>query len=271
MSKKIILIMIFCFNFLYAELSDIYIKEVVNDYKPTKNEKVWSYDEEIVTKICTGYNVLSISCEIITLELENSLRKKKINFLLDEISNKFNINKQIISNLKKNFFKYIEDNPRIHGSFRYCSSTICTFKDIKYELITFEEILLLILDGKKTQLKNDLNIQTMKKLFKDTSKRLNCLEINFRGDDTFEGKIYKEGYFTREKSDNFFKFKILWEDLESSFISLTKEINIIEDNNLLKSFYFLGYHELLNSTGGINNIATSREWNCKRYEIPNIK
>ena len=42
MLRKLLLLNIF----LYAEIRAMYIKEIVNEYKPTKDEEAWSYNKE---------------------------------------------------------------------------------------------------------------------------------------------------------------------------------------------------------------------------------
>ena len=87
---KIISIILISACFLFA--NDKVIEKIVNDYNPKIPISEFKFTKSQLDELC-GVNHYSSVCETTSIYTENELRKKRIKYLLEEISEKYNIEK----------------------------------------------------------------------------------------------------------------------------------------------------------------------------------
>ena len=168
------------------------IKDLVKNYEVNSLINELNLSEKELDLLC-GSNHLSIDCEIKSIYLENEIRKKRISYLLDEIAKKYDLDKEITSNLKINYIKYIEINEKIYRLSSYCSSNICSIKSIWVQLLDFEESLKFILNGNInkdlkenyiTNTKNDFSLNNLDNLYSENVEIIdrlkNSKEFNYK-------------------------------------------------------------------------------------------
>ena len=85
---KIISIILISACFLFA--NDKVIEKIVNDYNPKIPISEFKFTKSQLDELC-GVNHYSSVCETTSIYTENELRKKRIKYLLEEISEKYNI------------------------------------------------------------------------------------------------------------------------------------------------------------------------------------
>lgn len=103
---KLLTILLIINSLLYSYSSDEKIfQKIINSFDPKKTDYV-SLSEEQYNLLC-GTNHGSMSCESKSLYVSNEVRKRKIQFMLENISTKYNIDKKILNDLYKKYSNYI--------------------------------------------------------------------------------------------------------------------------------------------------------------------
>ena len=135
---RFLIISIFIFvNQLSANNKDEKIfKNIISDYNIEKSIENFEFTEEQSKKLC-GENPISIDCEIKTIYVMNEITKKRILHLLNQISQKYNIDKKLAYKLNLKYLKYISKNQKVDQIVSYCVSSICYEKSIRDDLIHF--------------------------------------------------------------------------------------------------------------------------------------
>ena len=221
---KLLLIAIFIFlNQLSANNEDEKIfKTIISNYNVEKPIENFEFTEE-QSKILCGEDPTSIDCEIKTIYVVNEITKKRILYLLNQISQKYNIDKKLTYELNSKFLRYIEKNQKVDQIVSYCLSSICYEKSIRDDLNYFENNLESILDNKIKKLPyddievdNNLNYEvSIKNSYKENLELIEKLKNN----DEIEYQKIKNDFVNIQK---------LWNDYETTlalFLNKTKNNN----------------------------------------------
>lgn len=220
------------------------IKDFVKNYKVNSLKNDFHLSEKELDLLC-GSNHLSMDCEIKYVYLENEIRKKRISYLLDEIAKKYDLDKKITSNLKTNYIKYIEINEKIDGLTSYCSSNICSVKNIWVELFDFEKSLKFILNGNINKdleedyiknTKNNFSLNNLDNLYSENVEIINKL----KNSKEFDYKSLKMDFTNIHKS---------WKNYEKTLIEFLKKTNKY-DEEWIELFY----------GGRFNHLEMSKEF-----------
>lgn len=224
---KILLLMICPILFLFG--NNKLIEEIVNDYNPKTSVRDYSFTNKQLTALCDGRNHYSSSCETTSIHVKNKLRKKRIEYLLKEISKKYNIDDKSIMNLDDKYIKYIEENDKLIRFASYCYSSICSVKTIWSDLFIFEKILIFILkDEPYEYLETDFEIKDIMINYNKIIELLYPIQYI----EEFEVNINYE-YI----QNHLFSIDKYWKEYEIAFLKILKEIDRENDIQLKKIFY----------------------------------
>ena len=204
---RFLIISIFIFvNQLSANNKDEKIfKNIISDYNIEKSVENFQFTEEQSKKLC-GENPISIDCEIKTIYVMNEITKKRILHLLNQISQKYNIDKKLVYKLNLKYLKYISKNQKVDQIVSYCVSSICYEKSIRDDLIHFENNLELILENNNIESDNNINYEPLIK------------------------NIYEENLGSIEELKN--NHEIEYKKMKNNFIDVYKSWNDYETNLL---------------------------------------
>ena len=202
---RFLIISIFIFvNQLSANNKDEKIfKNIISDYNIEKSVENFQFTEEQSKKLC-GENPISIDCEIKTIYVMNEITKKRILHLLNQISQKYNIDKKLVYKLNLKYLKYISKNQKVDQIVSYCVSSICYEKSIRDDLIHFENNLELILENNNIESDNNINYEPLIK------------------------NIYEENLGSIEELKN--NHEIEYKKMKNNFIDVYKSWNDYETN-----------------------------------------
>lgn len=210
---RFLIISIFIFvNQLSANNKDEKIfKNIISDYNIEKSIENFEFTEEQSKKLC-GENPISIDCEIKTIYVMNEITKKRILHLLNQISQKYNIDKKLAYKLNLKYLKYISKNQKVDQIVSYCESSICYEKSIRDDLIHFENNLELILENNNIESDNNINYeQLIKNIYEENLRSIEELKNN----DEIEYKKMKNNFIDVYKS---------WNDYETNLTLFLKKI-----------------------------------------------
>lgn len=140
-----ILTIIFIFNTILFANKEVY-NNIINNYEPKKTNNI-ELSEEQLNQLC-GEKHFSTECEIISLSIDNETTKKRIVYILEEITKKYKLDKKLAINLNTKFMNYIEENQKIDNIVSFCNSSLCFLKSIQSDLESFENALKFILNNK---------------------------------------------------------------------------------------------------------------------------
>ena len=210
---RFLIISIFIFvNQLSANNKDEKIfKNIISDYNIEKSIENFEFTEEQSKKLC-GENPISIDCEIKTIYVMNEITKKRILHLLNQISQKYNIDKKLVYKLNLKYLKYISKNQKVDQIVSYCVSSICYEKSIRDDLIHFENNLELILENNNIESDNNINYeQLIKNIYEENLGSIEELKNNHE----IEYKKMKNNFIDVYKS---------WNDYETNLTLFLKKI-----------------------------------------------
>lgn len=213
---RFLIISIFIFvNQLSANNKDEKIfKNIISDYNIEKSIENFEFTEEQSKKLC-GENPISIDCEIKTIYVMNEITKKRILHLLNQISQKYNIDKKLAYKLNLKYLKYISKNQKVDQIVSYCVSSICYEKSIRDDLIHFENNLELILENNNIESDNNINYeQLIKNIYEENLRSIEELKNN----DEIEYKKMKNNFIDVYKS---------WNDYETNLTLFLKKLKKI--------------------------------------------
>ena len=225
---KIFLLLIFFLNLLNADLyeNERIINEMVKSYNPKNKIGTINYSEKQLDILCED-EYFSSNCEYILIYTENEMRKKRIIFLLEKLSKKLLIEKKSFLDLNKELIKYIEYNQQVNNLTTFCSSTLCSEKNISSDLEYFEDNLEKFLTNKISVKK--INIKDINKLYKENYDLLKSFESD-------EYKVILEDFI---KIDKMFKTHIF------SIERILSENDKIYKNRWLDFVYLHRYNYLI--------------------------
>lgn len=224
---KILLLMICPILFLFG--NNKLIEEIVNDYNPKTSVRDYNFTDKQLAALCDGRNHYSISCETTSVHTRNELRKKRIEYLLKEISKKYNIDDKSIMNLDDKYIKYIEENIMLKQFADYCYSNICSVKTTWDELFIFEEILIFILtDELHEYLETDFEIKNIMVNYNKIIELLYPLQYKEEFEVNINYEYIQSHLFATDK---------YWKEYEIAFLKFLKEIDRENDIQLKKIFY----------------------------------
>ena len=218
---RFLIISIFIFvNQLSANNKDEKIfKNIISNYNLEKSlEDFWFTEEQ--SKILCGEYPLSTICELKAVYVTNEIRKKRIMYLLNQISQKYNIDKKLVYKLNSKYLKYIYKNQKVDHILMHCS--ICHERSIREDLSVFENNLESILENRikilpfydDTETDKNLNY---KPLIKSTYEENLILIEELKNNDEIEYKKLKKDFIDIHK---------LWNDYETTltlFLNKTKK------------------------------------------------
>ena len=210
---RFLIISIFIFvNQLSANNKDEKIfKNIISDYNIEKSVENFQFTEEQSKKLC-GENPISIDCEIKTIYVMNEITKKRILHLLNQISQKYNIDKKLVYKLNLKYLKYISKNQKVDQIVSYCVSSICYEKSIRDDLIHFENNLELILENNNIESDNNINYEPLiKNIYEENLGSIEELKNNHE----IEYKKMKNNFIDVYKS---------WNDYETNLTLFLKKI-----------------------------------------------
>jgi hypothetical protein len=226
MTKILLLIMS---PILFVFSNDKLIKEIVNDYNPKILVRDHNLTDKQLTALCDGRNHYSISCETTSVHTKNELRKKRIEYLLKEISKKYNIADKSIMNLDDKYIKYIEENIKLKQFADYCYSNICSVKTIWDELFIFEKILIFILTDKLHEyLETDFEIKNIMVNYNKIIELLYPIQYKEEFEVNINYEYIQSHLFATDK---------YWKEYEAAILNFLKEIDRENDIKLKKIFY----------------------------------
>ena len=210
---RFLIISIFIFvNQLSANNKDEKIfKNIISDYNIEKSVENFQFTEEQSKKLC-GENPISIDCEIKTIYVMNEITKKRILHLLNQISQKYNIDKKLVYKLNLKYLKYISKNQKVDQIVSYCVSSICYEKSIRDDLIHFENNLELILENNNIESDNNINYEPLiKNIYEENLGSIEELKNNHE----IEYKKMKKNFIDVYKS---------WNNYETNLTLFLKKI-----------------------------------------------
>ena len=234
---KIISIILISVCFLFA--NDKVIEKIVNEYNPKIPISEFKFTKSQLDELC-GVNHYSSVCETTSIYTKNELRKKRIKYLLEEISEKYNIEKKLVTNLNDTFIKYMEENQEIVQFSLDCYSSICYEKTIWTELFYFENILTFVLTDKiDEESKTDFEIEDIMVNYNKIIEQLPYLKLKKEYEVDINYDYIQNHFFAIDKS---------WKEYESTFIEFLKQINKYDDIEWQKIFYSHRYNSLVSIT-----------------------
>lgn len=218
MIKYLGIILIITNIFLYAnETVDEIIDNIVLSYNP-RAETNEGLTEKELNMLC-GKNHTSGSCESIIIFTQNKIKKKKILYLLNKISKKYNLEQNTIVKLNDTFIKYVEKKQDIDIRVTSCYYTSCTEKNIQGSLMFYESFLESILNNKIVEpINHSFQIKELDNLYIDTIEHINFIS-------NFNIEHDKFNFDSMTLKSIFLEINDYWKNYEVQLIKFLKDID----------------------------------------------
>jgi hypothetical protein len=226
-----ILTIIFIFNTLLFANKEVY-NNIIKNYEPKKMSNI-ELSEEQLNQLC-GEKHFSTECEIISLSIDNETTKKRIVYILEEITKKYKLDEKLAINLNTKFMNYIEENQKIDNIVSFCNSSLCSLKSIQSGLESFESALKFVLNNKiiksdNKELSSYFSLNDIDNLYLDN---YNFIVNTKKGAEIEKPLIFKNDFLQIEK---------LWNQYELSlkkFLEKTSKFDL----EWIRVFYEIKYN-----------------------------
>ena len=259
MLKYIVIFLIFITYSLSA--NEKIIEDIVKKYNVGTSLSKLELSEKELDLICDGFNHLSMYCEIKTIDLQNKIIEKRISYLLDKISKKYNFNKKLAFDIKNKFVKYITMNEKINGFTTDCASSNCSIKTISFALENFTSSLEFVLNDNSIEPTTDDNIlgENSSEDYRLDNFSLNNLDNSYLENlELIKGITDSEEINSKLLKKNFADIEKSWKDYEISLNEFLKKTNKYS-TKWIKLFYITRYHHLENSKNYFRELIGATE------------